>query len=164
MVRLLVSAALALVVSAKHPEVPAAHTAHVRTLANLTGPISCPCSDASLCRPHYVPLGTFARDKEVFGFVGDGGVHYAGYDWTVVSSVAWATSSDLMCEAHKHGARVIMSAPAIPAGFPADDNARKTWIDAAVNAAKRGHYDGLTFDYESPITGAGAATFLLHMT
>ena len=91
------------VADAKRPTVPAAHAAHVKRLANLTSPVSCPCSDVSLCRPQYKPTGAFARDKEVFGFVGDGGAAHAGYDWSVVSTVAWGTDPTLMCEAHKHG-------------------------------------------------------------
>lgn len=136
--------------------VPQIHIDHVKNLASLSGDIECPCEDKSLCRPNYQPRGSpgAVREKEVFGFVGDGGAGFAEYDWDVVSTIAWGTNTDLICQAHSHGARVVMSAPSFGqngSDFPETQFERDTWINNTLRAAVAGHYDGLTFDYESPI-------------
>lgn len=110
---------------------------------------ACPCADDSLCRPSYRPQGDFARDREVFGFVTQGGADFMHYDWSIVSTIAWPSNTDLMCEAHKHGARVVMGAEAFT--LPINASERAKFVTAQVKAAKAGHYDGVTFDYESPI-------------
>jgi hypothetical protein len=93
----------------------------------------------------------YARDKEIFGFVG-GSPSYENYDWSVVSTVAWASDPQMICEAHKHGARAVMAAPKMVV-FPADEKDRSQWISDVLTAAQRGNYDGITFDYEYPIDG-----------
>ena len=54
-----------------------------------------------------------------------------------------------VCEAHKHGARVIAGAPAIL--FSPDPAKRRAWIDALIVSLKSRYLDGVTFDYESPL-------------
>ena len=45
-----------------------------------------------------------------------------------------------------------MAAPNV-SPFPADEKSRTEWVQNTLAAAQRGHYDGITFDYESPIAG-----------
>jgi len=150
---------------------PAAHIAHVKALMESTTAPTCPCSDQSLCRPTYQPKSDDAnktvRAKEVFGFVGDGGLSHAHYDWSVVSTVAWADDDGAMCEAHKNGARVIMSAPGFKnqgaTPFPQNATARLTYINNAIKATQQGHFDGVTFDYESAITAAQTGAMDLYI-
>jgi hypothetical protein len=88
---------------------PEAHVAHVKALMAMDLAPACPCSDQSLCRPAYQPKSDDAnktvRAKEIFGFVGDGLASHEHFDWNVVSTVAWVTDEQGMCEAHKNGAR-----------------------------------------------------------
>ena len=141
-------------VSAAYRGPPQAHLDRIASLAERIGePVECPCDDASLCRPTYKPDGDFARDHEIFGFssASSGGKDHHAYDWSILSTIAWANDDSLMCEAHKHGARVVMSAPNFGGGIPANATARQAWIDKTLAIAKAGHYDGVTFDYESAI-------------
>lgn len=64
----------------------------------------CPCSNITLCQPIQGQ-----RAKEVFGFRnrGSNDSRFEGYDWNVVTTVAWNPSPQLMCVAHAHGARVV---------------------------------------------------------
>jgi di-N-acetylchitobiase len=131
----------------------------------------CPCSDKSLCRPTYVPKSDDAnktvRAKEVFGFVSDGAASHQQYDWDVVSTVAWVHDEQAMCEAHKHGARVVMSAPGFAnqgaTPFPANATARLKYINSAIKAAQLGHFDGVTFDYESAIAATDTGAMDLYI-
>ena len=115
---------------------------------------TCPCSDAALCRPTYRPHGDFAREREVFGFNTKGGGDYKHYDWDIVSTLAWGDDKGMICEAHRHGARVVMGAGSFK--LPIQPSDRTAWVAAQVARARAGHFDGITFDYEDPI-GVGEA-------
>lgn len=112
---------------------------------------ACPCKDAKLCRSNgYMPPNEFARDREIFGFAA--GVNYEMWDWTQISTVAWPSDPQLICEAHKHGARVVTGNPAINlTALTGNPTAIKEWVAGAVKLVKEGGYDGMTFDYESPL-------------
>jgi len=132
---------------------PAQHVEHVRSLMQLQSMPNCTCDDPKLCRPLYRPAGSPgpARDREVFGFVSSS-ADYQHYDWSQVSTVAWGSSDALICEAHAHGARVVMSAPVDGSGdFPKTQANRDAWVESTLKAAVAGGYDGITFDFESPI-------------
>lgn len=104
-------------------------------------PAKCPCDDASLCETPSVQ-----RKKEFYGF---GASNFSTFDWDIVTTVAWGNSPDLVCRAHKAGARVIAAAPTIV--FSSDPAVRKAWIDNLVVSLKSQFLDGVTFDYESPM-------------
>lgn len=107
--------------------------------------ISCPCEDVSLCKPVSVQ-----NDVEIFGFSGDT-TNYTYFDWDVITTIAWATDPQLICHAHANNARVIAAAPAsIP--LTSDKKARDVWVKDAVAYVEAHHLDGITFDYESPMT------------
>eukprot|EP00048_Salpingoeca_helianthica_P017748 m.238852 g.238852 ORF g.238852 m.238852 type:complete len:375 (+) comp22080_c0_seq1:91-1215(+) len=103
---------------------------------------TCPCSDEKLCEPIQVQY-----EREVFGF---GQSDYQFYDWDVVTTLAWVDKPEVMCEAHAHGARVIAAAPD---GMPltSDKAARTAWINKTIDYVKANFFDGITFDYESPL-------------
>eukprot|EP00039_Didymoeca_costata_P000008 m.43756 g.43756 ORF g.43756 m.43756 type:complete len:377 (-) comp10005_c0_seq1:47-1177(-) len=111
---------------------------------------ACSCSSEKLCRPQYRPPNDYARDKEIFGFAN--GRSYTNWDWSVVSTVAWATEPELICEAHKHGARVVMASPAIDLANLTTEAEIKVWVKNTVEKVVDGGFDGITFDYESPIS------------
>lgn len=115
-------------------------------LFNVEALADCPCSDPALCKP----ITTGPR-KEVFGFSFNGGKFFEhGYDWTQLTTIAWATDPQVMCKAHASGARVVLSA-----GFNAtllpNAIARSEWVKNLVQTAVDNHLDGANFDYESPI-------------
>ena len=64
---------------------------------------SCPCTDQSLCQV----ISTPAPRWEFFGFGADNFDRGAGFDWSTITTVAWGSDADLLCEAHRHGVRVI---------------------------------------------------------
>lgn len=63
------------------------------------------------------------------------------YDWSQVTSVAFNDNPELMCLAHSHGARVIMSA-SFDAAILANATARAAWVQAHVQQAIDQHMDG----------------------
>lgn len=101
----------------------------------------CPCADQALCRAL-----TVQHKREFFGF---GGSRWSGFDWGLVTTVAWAKDPDIVCRAHQSGARIIAAPPTLLfSGNPAE---RQAWIQQLIVAMRRGFYDGVTFDYESPL-------------
>mmetsp|Transcript_10508 Transcript_10508/g.21258 ORF Transcript_10508/g.21258 Transcript_10508/m.21258 type:complete len:378 (-) Transcript_10508:31-1164(-) len=104
---------------------------------------SCPCSDKNLCTPvdkHY--------DLETFGFGADN--FQAGFDWGSITTVAWGSGSDLVCEAHTHGVRVIAG---VSPPLTDDQDKIAEFVSATVASVQENFYDGVTFDWESPVDG-----------
>eukprot|EP00040_Diaphanoeca_grandis_P012293 m.62432 g.62432 ORF g.62432 m.62432 type:complete len:401 (-) comp23154_c1_seq3:152-1354(-) len=109
--------------------------------------VDCGCSDPKYCRQNgWVPSTKVARNREVFGFVG-GGTDFMEYDWNSVSTVAWGRDPALICKAHEHDARVVMSAPSFDLASVVIDD----WVNTTVALVVKGGFDGVVFDYESPI-------------
>jgi hypothetical protein len=104
----------------------------------------CTCETPELCAPV-----TKIHAKEVFGFGAGDNTSYGNIDWSQVTTIAWSTDIELVCTAHKHGARLVAAAPVgqIEATFAV----LTTWVATVVAMVKALHIDGVTFDYESPI-------------
>eukprot|EP00931_Biecheleriopsis_adriatica_P078312 TRINITY_DN51775_c0_g1_i1.p1 TRINITY_DN51775_c0_g1~~TRINITY_DN51775_c0_g1_i1.p1 ORF type:complete len:408 (-),score=71.41 TRINITY_DN51775_c0_g1_i1:31-1254(-) len=111
---------------------------------------TCPCADVSLCKTPMVQ-----HERELFGFDGS---NWRTFNWTHVTTVAWSDDSEIVCQAHAAGARRIAAAPRIV--FSADRQVRKAWIDNLIDIMKTHFFDGVTFDYESPLDQTpGSSTF-----
>ena len=119
-------------------------------LAQVENDGACPCADIALCKPISGPP---LRAREIYGFGGGDG---STLDFARVTTVAWASDTRLMCAAHKHGARVILSAPKPERVFLANATVRREWVAKAVRAVVNSFSDGLVFDWESPCA-AGCA-------
>lgn len=51
---------------------------------------------------------------KVFGFVTSANQRDWGqFDWDTITTIAWVTSTEMMCHAHSHGVRVIGASPPI---------------------------------------------------
>lgn len=107
----------------------------------------CPCSDTKWCDNIQTEYA-----QELFGFTGG---DYAGnistYNWTHITTIAWAPtdSPELMCTAHENGVRLIASTSNIP--FTNDSGERLKWIEQLFEQIVYYHFDGVTFDFESPM-------------
>ena len=110
----------------------------------LETPPPCPCSDKSLCEP---VSGPPTREKEVFGFHGGGA--YKRFDWKRISTIAWGETPGLLCLAHQHNVRIILSAPSVV--LTDNATARADYASTVVQLVQHNFADGVTFDYESPL-------------
>jgi len=119
-----------------------------KDLADHQAPVAgCPCSNPDWCKPI---SGAPVRNKEVFGFHnGNSPKGYETFNWTHVTTIAWAGEPDIMCAAHSHGVRVILSSP----GVILTNNAtmRAIYANNVVAKVQESFADGVTFDYESPL-------------
>ena len=103
---------------------------------------NCPCANVSLCDN----IKTI-YDKELFGFGGD---NSTAYNWTYITTMAWADEG-ILCEAHSHGVRLISSIDNSNIPFTNSSTERLQWIKSQFEYVKSIHFDGMTFDYESPM-------------
>lgn len=101
----------------------------------------CPCEDTSLCAPIQG-----RRDKELYGFARNGS---RAYNWDRITSVAWNQEPTIVCDAHRHGVRVIAATPKLV--LSSDPAERKVWIDNLVASIRNGFMDGVTFDLEDAL-------------
>ena len=142
----------------------------------------CPCENPQWCEPISGPP---VRESEVFGFYGSWVTppQTAEVDllrakhglrklrlpignemnWTHVTTVAWADRDEIMCLAHKHGARAILGAPAIHLDELSTPSARDEWIQNALLLVQDSHRDGLVFDYEDPQPHGSIAGYVYAM-
>ena len=115
-------------------------------------PYPCPCADERDCD---TIRGPPVRNSELFGFYGSW-VHETnlppGQDlnFTHLTTVAWASQDDVMCLAHRHGARAVLASPPIDLHALADGAKRAAWVEDALDQVRRGHRDGIVFDHEDP--------------
>ena len=117
---------------------------------------TCPCSDSTLC--NLIQGNPIRKSGEVFGFINIQETDPASLNWTHISTVAWASSPEFMCAAHKHGARAVISSPSLDLSELHNRTKRKEWVQTAVSKVVTGYYDGMVFDYESPqLHGSQAA-------
>eukprot|EP00930_Biecheleria_cincta_P041391 TRINITY_DN28370_c0_g1_i1.p1 TRINITY_DN28370_c0_g1~~TRINITY_DN28370_c0_g1_i1.p1 ORF type:complete len:411 (+),score=49.98 TRINITY_DN28370_c0_g1_i1:62-1294(+) len=112
----------------------------------------CPCANTSLCQ-----TPTVQHNREFFGF---GASNWKTFDWTQITTVCWAQDPELICKAHETGARVIAAAPQFDLSILGDRANRSVWINNLLSIMKNGFYDGITFDYESPLDKSqGSSTY-----
>ena len=109
---------------------------------------SCTCSNPEWCKP--IDNGTPLREKELFGF--KDGTRMVNYNWTHITSMAWGVGADEICEAHSHGVKVIMPNPQVV--LTSNITERELWIENTVSQIVERGLDGITFDYESPISAS----------
>jgi len=105
----------------------------------------CPCGDISLCEPI-----SEVRDVEMFGFGADNFMDGDGFDWDSITTVAWGSGLDLVCEAHANGVRVIAG---VSPPLTDDQDAIASFVRETVASVTQNFYDGITFDWESPVEG-----------
>ena len=105
----------------------------------------CPCSDPSLCDPIDV-----AYEVETFGFGATNFQDGQGFNWDAITTVAWGSGIDLVCEAHFHGVRVIAS---VSPPLTSDQDLISQFVSDTLASVQENFYDGVTFDWESPVDG-----------
>ena len=103
----------------------------------------CPCNNTNLCTP-------IERKYEVetFGF---GASNFEdGFDWDAITTIAWGSGIDLVCEAHSHGVRIIAG---VSPPLTDDQDEIAKFVQQTVTSVQENYYDGVTFDWESPVDG-----------
>eukprot|EP00916_Digyalum_oweni_P017764 GHVL01029333.1.p1 GENE.GHVL01029333.1~~GHVL01029333.1.p1 ORF type:complete len:374 (-),score=18.52 GHVL01029333.1:66-1187(-) len=118
------------------------------TLALQVANCACPCSDPSLCNTI-----TDTTRKEIYVFsLQNKSSSWHKFDWQKVTSVVSVgyISTDLMCLAHKHDARVI-----VIANYKVSDLTnpalRTQWVKKQLSLVRDNYYDGINIDFEEPI-------------
>lgn len=128
--------------------------------------VACPCPDPTYCYP--IPASSSSSDVnnnhnlpfqpsgEVYGFAGasDTGEKF---NWTHITTVAWASNDTLMCQAHQHGSRAVIGPPSFNLTLMTllNDKDRnqyiQTWTESALKIVQGRHRDGVVFDFEGPM-------------
>ena len=119
----------------------------ITTVAATSPSPSCPCDTPTLCTPVQGPPRN--EKGEVFGFVNKN-TDPASLNWTHITTVAWGSTPEMMCAAHSHGARVVVSSPSVNLTLLTNVTKRQQWVATAVSLVITNFYDGMVFDYESP--------------
>ncbi|KAK3088727.1 hypothetical protein FSP39_023057 [Pinctada imbricata] len=112
------------------------------------GIVSCPCSDSSLCQ-----LISGNPDKEIFIFsLSDKPTAWKNYDWKKVTTVVMVgyVSHDLMCYAHRYGARAVLIGN-FPTSNLTNIDARRMWVKEQLQKTQSNFLDGINIDYEDAI-------------
>ena len=111
----------------------------------------CPCVNPHFCHP--VSSSSPIRESgEVFGFATEATTGES-YNWTHISTVAWASSDPLMCHAHQHGARAVLATPSFNLTQIASNKTYiSEWVRSTLAMVKARHRDGIVFDYEEPMS------------
>ena len=75
--------------------------------------------------------------------------------WAQITTIAWSVDAPLVCEAHKHGTRLVAAAPlntvAQLRSLGANTTLRASWVSEVVSMVGGLHIDGITFDFEEPL-------------
>lgn len=109
----------------------------------------CPCQ-----RPAF-PSSIHNSERSVLGFASLSSTG-EDYNWTHINTVAWGSDA-LVCRAHCNGARALVAAPS----FNLTQNFNTTeWVQNILVMVRLRHYDGIVFDYESPVTRQEAHTYV----
>lgn len=109
---------------------------------------ACPCSNPEWC--HSVSSARRNTNTSiVFGFAALQSKG-AQYNWTHIDVVAWG-SDELMCRAHQQGARAVLAAPSFSLNDKNPLNITD-WVQKSLEMVQSRHYDGMVFDYESPMS------------
>eukprot|EP00957_Ditylum_brightwellii_P002062 158370-Ditylum_brightwellii.AAC.1 len=124
---------------------------------------NCKSHDKNLCLPVQKK-----HVREIFGFGNGQGNIVLPLNYSLITTVAWWNGHngiDEMCNAHAHNSRAITNDAPIDTngkshpvnlellGSMVDDPSLRTeWVKIAVNHIITNFYDGLTFDFESPLS------------
>ena len=149
-----------------------------------SSPLRCPCASAALCRPitssaegnssSRAIISNSTLSDEVFAYFvfGAAGMDtaFSNVDWGVVTTVAaiHAPPAALVCAAHAHGRRVVISvSPQRSSWFHFDlaqqlqnVSARRRWAASLADYAKEHFLDGVNLDIEDnlPVNRAALTT------
>ncbi|KAF0690662.1 Aste57867_17968 [Aphanomyces stellatus] len=113
---------------------------------------ACPCADVSLCLP-------VERSPafEVFAFspsANSSNWHY--YDFSTVTTIAWNLDKDLLCHAHAHHVKIVISHNFDAVDKLCDAEARRAWVEATYDSIVAHYADGVNIDTEAGMSGAAA--------
>ena len=119
----------------------------------------CPCPNPDDCRPISSEIGAppVRTSGEIYGFAGGKGDSGRPYNWTHISTVAWAANDTLMCEAHRHGARAVLAPPSFNLTLMTilEDEERneyiQNWVQKTLAMVQARYRDGVVFDFEGPM-------------
>jgi di-N-acetylchitobiase len=112
-------------------------------------------------------MGSSIRDDddsvEIYGFAGRNSTGEF-YNWTHITTVAWASSDALMCRAHQNGARAILAAPSFNLTEIVAERKKNAsemyyiseWVASTIRMVQARHRDGVVFDYESPMAAGSS--------
>uniref|UniRef100_A0A0G4HYE2 GH18 domain-containing protein n=1 Tax=Chromera velia CCMP2878 TaxID=1169474 RepID=A0A0G4HYE2_9ALVE len=106
---------------------------------------ACPCDNASLCEPV-----TAVYRRELFGW---GSARWRDYDLDRVTTIAGADpeDSDLVCEAHRKGVRLVYWIPNHELPFEASTEGKMEYARDLASRIEEWHFDGAAFDFEDPV-------------
>lgn len=113
----------------------------------LSGPMPCPCADASLCAPLATPL----PEKESFAFQVVAN-NWPFYDWSRLTSIVLYDGMDpaMLCMAHARGVRIIWAA-SFSASDLLNETAKSTFLADTISRVVSTYADGVNFDFEDPV-------------
>ncbi|CAG2235869.1 CTBS [Mytilus edulis] len=117
-------------------------------LVEIINGTSCPCSDPGLCKP----IQNTSR-KEIFVFsLSNHSEIWSKYDWSKITTVVMTgyINLDLMCHAHKNGARAVIIAN-YPKANMTNSTARAIWVEKQLQLVKNNYLDGINIDFEDAI-------------
>ncbi|XP_062621506.1 di-N-acetylchitobiase-like [Saccostrea cucullata] len=106
---------------------------------------ACPCENEQQC-----DIVKDNKRKEVFIFSLDKReAKWSHYDWSKVTTVVMVgyINLDLMCFAHKHGARAVLIAN-YPKANLTSATQRSNWVKDQLNTVQKNYLDGINFDFE----------------
>lgn len=108
----------------------------------------CPCQNPSLCKP----ISDTTR-KEVFVFsLQNKNSSWVKFDWQRLRTVVTVgyVSTELMCLAHQHEARVVTIANYKRSELT-NASLRSEWVKNQLSIVQSNFYDGINIDFEEPI-------------
>jgi hypothetical protein len=84
--------------------------------------------------------------------------YYQRYDWSQATTVAWRSDPELVCMAHKHGARAVLNANDFGdmLAAMATKEGRSRWIASVVQKLNETSTDGINFDLEMEMAPGSA--------
>ena len=108
---------------------------------------ACLCENPAWCAPI-----AGQRVKEIVAFT-SGTANMKKYDWASLTTIVGAADPLLVCEAHSHGVRMLLSADFNFSNL-VNATARSAWVEQHVAKANAIHADGSNFDYEAPLNAS----------
>ena len=132
------------------------HHQDISAAENLWVP-ACPCPNTKDCQPVFTSELSVQVTGEVYGFAGGKSDTGQQYNWTHITTVAWAVNDTLMCEAHRHGARAVLAPPSFnltlmtTLGGEEREQYIQNWVQKTLSMVQARYRDGVVFDFEGPM-------------